>query len=319
MTLMLNFNNLTKKQTIITYGIIIGVFIISLIFGVIIFINSQTKTIETFEFADKELTLKTGQSTRTELRVFPEGIDYEVKYSSSDETIATVDKDGRVTAVSKGIAVITAESGGLSSQIKFNVALNSIATLKIDGESISIKIGETNQLSYKVTPAGAGDIDLKWSSSDTAICDVDQSGVIRGISSGEAKITLYDGITEVKSTILVQVQEDSIISSISFKESNLTVNKGDDFIPKLIFDTEEIPYTELEWASSDNSIALVSEKGKVFPLSNGTCQITATYKLNSDITATLELKVIEPYVISDQSQGNNSDDTSNGVVINPEE
>lgn len=78
--------------------------------------------VESIEFATASYTLSKGDSVATELIVMPEGVeDYEIEYSTSNKKVALVNKDGVITAVGKGDAVITATCGELTCKTKVTV------------------------------------------------------------------------------------------------------------------------------------------------------------------------------------------------------
>ena len=62
-------------------------------------------------------------------------------------------------------------------------------SVSVTPESCSIQVGETKQLTASVLPANASDKAVTWSSSDTAVADVDSNGKVTGISNGTATIT----------------------------------------------------------------------------------------------------------------------------------
>ncbi len=79
--------------------------------------------VESIKFSVSAYSLDKGDTVDTELIVLPEDIEeYEIEYSSSNKNVATVNKDGKITAVGKGEAVITAKCGELTCTLTVTVA-----------------------------------------------------------------------------------------------------------------------------------------------------------------------------------------------------
>lgn len=112
-----------------------------------------------------------------------------VKYTSSNSSVATVDNNGLLTAVSAGSCIITCKavdgSGAYDTcvvtvkQPVTNITLNGDSTVYVD-DSISL-VGTA-------FPTNATNRTLEWSSSDTSVATVSSTGVVIGISEGTATI-----------------------------------------------------------------------------------------------------------------------------------
>ncbi len=105
-----------------------------------------------------ELVLTIGATDKLTATVLPEDVtDKIVTWASSDESIATVDEDGNVTAIAEGEAVITATCGEVSASC--NVTVEGIVTgiVYVENDDINITVNgteltvETSRLSAKVT------------------------------------------------------------------------------------------------------------------------------------------------------------------------
>lgn len=113
-----------------------------------------------------------------------------VLWSSSDEHIAKVE-DGKVTANTKGNAVITAVlSDGEKLSCDVSVKNIEVTSIKLDKTSISIKEGNSDQIEAKLFPSEADD-ELEWDSTNPSIVSVDNNGFVTGISKGTAVIRCY--------------------------------------------------------------------------------------------------------------------------------
>ena len=131
-----------------------------------------------------------------------------ITWSSGDETVATVDGNGLVTAVSNGMAEITAKSGGLSSGADISVEqVPAAIVITVEPESATLTaIDQTLQLTATVSDANEVAIEdaaVSWSSSDESVATVDETGLVTPVSSGTADITASAG--EVSQSVAVMV------------------------------------------------------------------------------------------------------------------
>ena len=114
-----------------------------------------------------------------------------VSWSSSAAPAATVDASGLVTAVGNGTATITATAGEVSGSAAVSV-IQSAASVMVSPSAATVEFRDTVQLTAEAfdenghVVAGA---EFTWSSSDTLVATVDESGLVRGIGAGAATIT----------------------------------------------------------------------------------------------------------------------------------
>ena len=129
-------------------------------------------------------------------------------WSSSDESVATVDENGVVTAISEGIATITAiNANGTMDECKVTVSIPRVPAESLSLTSSSekdfaiINVEQQDTLLATYGPENTTDR-LSWSSSDESIATV-QDGVVTGISSGECVITAQIGELTAECNICV--------------------------------------------------------------------------------------------------------------------
>ena len=114
-----------------------------------------------------------------------------VTWKSSNNSIASVDSKGKVTAVGVGTTTITAttKDGGKIATVTINVSKPiEASSVSVSGPT-SVVEGKTIILSALVKPNNTVNKAIKWSSSDTSIATVNSNGVVSGIKSGEVTIT----------------------------------------------------------------------------------------------------------------------------------
>ena len=138
-------------------------------------------------------TAATGESAATDEKVAKAAEKLTIEWTSSDESVATVDETGTVTAVAAGEANVTASVKdadiAASTHIKVVVTPTGVAA----PESIDLVTnGEnTKDLDAKLVPADAIDVKLAYESSDESVATVDETGKVTAVANGECTITTY--------------------------------------------------------------------------------------------------------------------------------
>ena len=138
-------------------------------------------------------TAATGESAATDEKVAKAAEMLTIEWTSSDESVATVDETGTVTAVAAGEANVTASVKdadiAASTHIKVVVTPTGVAA----PESIDLVTnGEnTKDLDAKLVPADATDVKLAYESSDESVATVDETGKVTAVANGECTITTY--------------------------------------------------------------------------------------------------------------------------------
>lgn len=151
-----------------------------------------------------------------------------VEWTSSNEDVATV-YYGVVTAQAIGKTIITAKSGNQTATCEVFVTGSDGSTLRITPAVVSLKKGETYQLSYGNTY----DLDVTWSSSDESIATVSQTGLVTALKGGNATITLSTNVGSVTALVAVehtwgeyQLVWSDEFDGTSLDESNWTPQTG---------------------------------------------------------------------------------------------
>ncbi len=210
-----------------------------------------------------------------------------LKYSSSNESVATVDQNGLITAKSVGTVTITqvviksdsSEKEGTKKTIEIEVKADVIAATGITASNTSISVVKdaTVNLTATVTPENATDKTVTWSSGDETIATVDSNGVVKGIKEGTTKITATaNGGTNVKAEVSVTVTAASVaVTKVSITESS-NVAKGETKQFKAKVEPDNATNKTVTWKSADEKIATVNAEGKVTGVAAGKVKITAT-------------------------------------------
>ena len=161
------------------------------------FTDNETTTVdvEKVSLNKSATTLTEGESETLTATITPSNAtgDKTVKWSSSNEAVAAVDSNGKVTAKKAGTAVITAtSSNGKTAGCTVTVKQKEIAItgISLNKSTTSLTEGESETLTATITPSNAtGDKTVKWSSSNEAVAAVDSNGKVTAKKAGTAVIT----------------------------------------------------------------------------------------------------------------------------------
>ena len=138
----------------------------------------------TVKLSKKKATIVKGKTLKLKATVTPEKKD--VTWTSSDKTIAKVDKKGKVTAVKGGTATITATTkDGASASCKVTVA-----EVKLNATKMPLQVGKSTKALKVDYKSVKGDTVKSWKSSDTKVVKVDKKGKITAKKKGSATITV---------------------------------------------------------------------------------------------------------------------------------
>ena len=166
------------------------------------------------------LTLaKKGETAQLTAEVTPSYADNKrVTWQSSDEKVATVDENGKVTAVGNGTATITATSvsGSYTATVSVTVKIPvEIQKLTIEAEKETLtKIGESTELKVKIEPENADLQKLIWKSDNEKVAITDENGKVTAVGNGTAEIivTTEDGKITASIMITVKVPDEPTIN-----------------------------------------------------------------------------------------------------------
>ena len=157
-------------------------------------------------------------------KVIPEGAtDKTVIWSSSNDRVATVDANGKVTAVGNGEATITAKAGDKTATCTVKVTVFATG-ITLDKTNLTMEVVDAPvKLTAKVTPDGAIDGDVTWSSDKTDVATVDANGNVTAVGNGEAKITAK--ASDYSATCTVKVTNTVTLSKLD-RGVKFTVKNG---------------------------------------------------------------------------------------------
>jgi uncharacterized protein YjdB len=141
----------------------------------------------------------------------------------------------------------------------------------------SVPLSGTMRLEPYLVPYNATTSALRWSSSDTSIASVNANGVVTGVKTGSAKVTVTDSGGFVKAVCTVAVKVDSRpVASIALSKQALTLNAGATSTLTVTYSPSNATIKGATWTSNNSAIVRVDPNGRVTAVSAGAATIFAT-------------------------------------------
>ena len=170
--------------------------------------GNQLVTVTGITLSPSPQTVKVGEMTTLTAIGMPEGVSGAITWTSDDTSIATV-SSGEVTGVAPGAATITASIGSLSANCTVTVEAIPVTGVSLDKAELSLTTDGTAQLTATVKPENATDQSVTWTSSDTDIATVSDTGLVTAVAPGTATITVTttDGEKTAACTVTVKAEE----------------------------------------------------------------------------------------------------------------
>lgn len=259
-----------------------------------------------------DLPLAIGMDSMINYTVGPENArNLRLRWTSSNELVATVSPDGIISAVGLGKSVITvAPEVGFGSEntvksitVQVIPEVIKVTSVTFDNTETELYEGDRMQLNPVLLPANHTYNHLYWSSSDQSVATVDENGLVSGIKEGNVTITAatHDGSGTVgKYTIRIK-------RSIAAQEVQIApVTEPLYLFQRLQLNVTTIPsdatLATIAWTSDDESIITVNGSGVALAKGFGTTTVTATCSATGN-SSKVELTVEPGFYVWDATNG----------------
>ncbi len=230
--------------------------------------------------------------------------DQTVTWSVADNSIATVDQQGVVTAASEGQTTLTATSdfdNSISGTATVVITSNKIvASVTVDPTSAAVKVGDTKTFAATVDGANLDPADqtTTWSVADSSIATVDQQGVVTGVAGGQTTVTAtsdFDSSISGSATIVVKS-----VNSIVVDPTNAAMKVGDmqTFIATVNGTNLDPTDETVTWSIEDPNIATIDQQGVVTGVSKGETTVTAISDFDNSISGTATVVVTSNKIVA---------------------
>ena len=247
-------------------------------------VASRFVAVSSISLSKTSMELVKGESVTLTASVSPdEATDKSVIWTSNAPSIASVDENGKVSAINGGSATITVKAGDKTATCAVTVVVP-VESVTLDKESLTLIKGESAILTATVKPDDATEKNLTWSSSDETIVSVDQNGKVSAVKGGEAMVTVNAGGKTSTCTVTVIVP----VESITISQSSVTLVEGQSvYLTATVYPQDATDKTVV-WSSSQPGIVSV-ENGSITALSKGQATITAS---SGDFSASCDVTVL---------------------------
>jgi uncharacterized protein YjdB len=235
---------------------------------------SVTTGIEEVKINSDKFTLHPGETVPIEYVVLPSNAtDKTLNWSSSNPDVAFVDSYGRVTALSNGIATITAKSevGEKSASCEIEV-VTTLQAISTNPNYIRMNLLDETKLDVSFYPENASNKKLVYTVENASIAAVGSDGIVtpKSVGSTTIKIEGDEGrlVTVVPITVYLP------LTRFSIDEDYLELHLGDDYQLTTHFEPITGANEHITWTSSDSSVADVGEDNTIVAHDSGEAELT---------------------------------------------
>ena len=247
--------------------------------------------------------LKVNETAQLAASVLPATANQGIKFTSSDETVATVSETGLVTARKEGTAVITATAAdGSEKSASCTIKVGATAVdvpvtgITLDQPEITIEVlKDAKQLKATVEPANATNKDVVFSSSNTNVAVVSNTGLVTAINNGTATITVTSKENpSIMAKCLVKVGAPVLVTDVTVQPAELNLKTDGTYQLSVSVLPSNADERGVTFESSNTAVATVSASGLITAKGPGTATITVTAKDGSGKKATCTVTVTQP-------------------------
>ncbi len=245
-----------------------------------VYVEDEMIPLEKIAFDKTSVSIVEGESKTLKVNFTPSNaINQNVSFKSNDETIATVDGEGIVTALTPGTTTIiaTSEEGNFEAVCTITVTkLIPVTEIKLNKTSMDLKIGEEETLNATVTPSDATYQKIIWASDNTKVATVNDNGKVTATGIGEATIiaTSQDGKIHAECKIIVANKVS--VTDVTLNKTTMNLTKGDEATLIATVNPSDAANKNITWKSDNEKVATVTAEGKVTAIGDGTAIITVT-------------------------------------------
>ncbi|MFY9194431.1 MAG: Ig-like domain-containing protein [Methanoculleus sp.] len=206
----------------------------------------------------------------------------EITWSSSDESVGTIDQTGLFTALAAGTTTITAKSGEITTTATVTVSAEDLVLTSIEVKPSTATLVVNDSLRFTATALDQNNNDMPvgeviWTSSDTAVGTIDADGIFTALAEGSVTITATSGDVAGTATVTV-IAEESAFGMIVISPSEVTLGAGDALgFDAIAFDPfgARVLCAEVDWKVSDPCVGIIDECGTFTARKAGTVTVCA--------------------------------------------
>lgn len=255
----------------------------------------ELNPVETVTLNEHQLTMNKEEQFSLSVTITPEDADDKtIAWTSENESVATVDENGVVTAIKDGETKIyvTSVATGIQDFCTVLVRKN-VTSITLKEDQITLgNLADTKQLVATILPEDATDKSVTWSSANEQVCTVSATGLVTatGIGSTLVTVTTVDGGLTANCVVKVLQHVDGL--TLNKTDLSLKVGESEKLQPTIT--PSNADNKKVVWTSSNDNVAKVDAEGNVTAVKAGKVTVTATSEDNSEVKATCAVTVIQP-------------------------
>lgn len=246
-------------------------------------VKASNVSVTNVSLSRSSVEMKEGSTFQLTASVYPNNAtNRRVNWSSSNNSVATVDGYGLIQAKQAGTTTITCRAADGSGKyatcyVKVESDKVSVNAISLNKTSASLEVGETLQLIANVTPNSATNKSVEWSSNSNSVATVSSSGLISARSAGTAIITCKakDGSGKT-ATCYVTVKEKVVPTAIVLSQTKAVIVEGETLQLNATVQPANASDKSMSWMSDNTNVATVGANGLVVAKSAGTANIIVT-------------------------------------------
>lgn len=253
--------------------------------------------VESVGVTPKNISLEVNNVANLSVSVLPvNATDKTVTWTSSDESVVSVDANGRIKGLKSGTAEIYAVSNVDKEKKDFCkvTVIRRVEGVSLNVGAVDVLEGESVKLTAQVHPEDATDKTVRWTSSDINVAVVASDGSVYGIKEGQAVVmatTADGGFVDV---CRVNVVTRAVLAQeIKLNVNTLSLVKGESIQLHAQLWPDNVTNRVVKWVSENDAIATVNDEGNVNAVAKGATNVKAVTTDGSNLTAICGVTVTE--------------------------
>ena len=193
-----------------------------------------------------------------------------LNWKSSDPAVAKV-SGGRITGVGEGTATITATAfNGVSASVDVQVYSCGVV---LDKTKLDMQVGDSAMLRYRIGPTHPEGVTVEWKSTDESVAFVTAEGEVIAVTGGTVKVGVV--LSNGASAACTVTVNETLVKKVTLNQHRLKLSVGEQATLKAKLSPSDATNRNVQWASSDTSVATVDAFGNVTAVGKGKARIGA--------------------------------------------
>lgn len=240
------------------------------------------------------VSITTKQTHQLRVTFTPASAAAPVVWSSSNNLVASVDRNGVISPKMVGSCTVTAQCQGKRASCKVTVKAPkdvAVKSISVRASSVTLEVGDTWSVQAKIFPTNATNKKLSYTTSSSKVCKVSSSGRIEARAAGKATVTVKSGNGKY-AKISVTVNQPRMY----FSSNSLHLSVGDTSNVKSMLTVKGMKASDVRFSSSNTKIVTIDRKtGALKAVGDGEATIKATC---GNKTVTLKVSVERTRVVN---------------------